>query len=105
MPGSHFRCSHHLPVVVEHADALRQLRVSHEHHVADVCTRCREVRMFFKIPVRRLTSRNLTDFIFTKVSFLLLAGQAARTVPLEQKGVQFLAQGYCGRMRDYSLYD
>lgn len=48
MPGSHFRRSHHVAVVVEHVDALRQLRVSHEHHVADVCTRCGEARVFLK---------------------------------------------------------
>lgn len=48
MPGGYFRRSHDVPAVVEHADALRQLRVPHEHHVADVGGRCREAGMFLE---------------------------------------------------------
>lgn len=61
MPGSYSWCSHHVAVVVEHADALWQLRVSHEHHVADICTRCEDKRKFFKIKGKRATAtRNVT---------------------------------------------
>lgn len=51
MSGSYPGCSHHGPVVVEHADALRQLRMSHEHHVADICTCCEDVTIFLKMKV------------------------------------------------------
>ena len=44
MSGSHSGGSHHVPVVVEHADPFRQLRVSHEDHVADVGCGCEEKR-------------------------------------------------------------
>lgn len=37
MSCSNFGGSHHIAVVVQHVDALGQLRVSHQAHVADVC--------------------------------------------------------------------
>lgn len=36
MSGSNFGRSHHIAVVVQHVDALGQLRVSHQAHVTDV---------------------------------------------------------------------
>lgn len=39
MSGSNFGGSHHFPTVIQHIDSLRQLVVSHQAHVTDVCTR------------------------------------------------------------------
>lgn len=38
MSCSDFRASHHIPRVVQHINTFRELTVSHQAHVADVCS-------------------------------------------------------------------
>lgn len=55
MSCSDFGGSHHIPIVVQHIDAFRQLVVSHQTHVTDVCTGwAKRRRKFIKVTHHKL---------------------------------------------------
>lgn len=76
MSGSHLGGSHHVPTVIQDADALRQLRVSHQHHVADVGSRCRGEKAF--LPPGISSPPEPTDAVLKREQLFFFAFQLKR---------------------------
>lgn len=87
MSGSHLGGSHHIPTVIQDADALRQLRVSHQHHVADVGSGCRGEKAFLPSGVSSPLNPQMLSSKKSNFSFPLSNSEEARR----------LAEGHCGR--------